>query len=140
GVRACGRSGRLHDLARLQAARADAQVRAATVDQRVDALQVRQRALLGLVVGVAHLVTGEWPLAAHVALERHLLLDPEAKERRNLPGNSSVSSRGDLLAPADLQRLRRAGARGQQRTLQAEPRVHLARREQDALVSPRERP
>src|SRR5205814_4477486 len=62
----------LDDLARLQATRADAQVRAPPADHRVHPLQVGQRPLLGLVVGVAHLVPREWSLAAQFALERHL--------------------------------------------------------------------
>src|SRR5262249_8815875 len=62
----------LDHLAGLEAPRADAQVHAAAVQHRVDALQVGQGALLRLVVRVAHLVAGEWTLAAHVALERHL--------------------------------------------------------------------
>src|SRR5207302_2935369 len=62
----------LDDLARFQAAGADADVHPPAADHRVDALQVGQGALLGLVVRVAHLVAGEWTLAAHLAPEGHL--------------------------------------------------------------------
>src|SRR5271168_4017988 len=66
----CGLRG-LGDLAGLEAAGADADMRVAAVDGGVDALEVRQRALLRLVVRVAHLVAGEGALATEVALERH---------------------------------------------------------------------
>src|SRR2546428_5987 len=64
-------SGRLGDLAGLQAARADAEVLVRSVYHRAHPLEVGERPLLRLVVGVGHLVPDQGPLAAPIALECH---------------------------------------------------------------------
>src|SRR5207237_2854445 len=88
--------------------------------------------LLRLVVGMAHLVAGERALAADIALERHWISD--RGERRQMPAFDPVSSRGDLLAPAQLQGMAGAGAGRQQRSLDPETGVDLPRGEDHPLV------
>src|SRR4051812_18137669 len=64
-------SGGLLDLALLDAARAGVDMRDGAGDLRVDALEVRHRPLLRLVVRVADRVPDERTLAAHFTDHRH---------------------------------------------------------------------
>src|SRR5260370_3938617 len=74
---------RLGDLDGLEAARAEAQMSMRAVDHGVAPLEVREGALLGLVVGMAHLVADQGALAADIALESHV--NDSEKGRGSLP-------------------------------------------------------
>src|ERR1700694_2392426 len=136
---------RLGDLAGLEAAGAGADMHVRAVDHRVDALEVREGSLLGLVVGVAHLVTDQGTLAADVALESHEQTPKKGHVDCRKPGRKSSSSEGALhrahrLAAGKEERLLGGGARGEDLPLEPEARIGRGRGEEHALVRGRERP
>ena len=70
------RLGGFDDLAGFKAARADADALSPTADKGANGLQVRVKAAVGPIVGVAHAMTKLRPLAANIASFRHCYIPP----------------------------------------------------------------
>src|SRR3989454_6814917 len=133
-------SGRLGDLAGLQAASADAQVLVRSVHHRAHPLEVGERPLLRLVVGVRHLVPDQGSLAAQIALECHGKTSLPKKERGIVLKSLAASSRPHRLAPGEGERPPGGGPRREDLSLQPEPGVGGRGGEHDVLVCLREGP
>jgi hypothetical protein len=85
------------DVARTQAARADADALAHALDESVNALQIRQLDLLGLDVRMAHVVTDEPTFATHFTRASHDNILMRGGDFREGKGDIIVRGRAQVL-------------------------------------------